>query len=167
MSQESNNTSIPKPSGPNPGQRTSRGACDILLLYTSHSNTSNNKTRKEHKSGSVNNEVDSSRCAPSTGTSNDIGSSYLQTWSVPGIDRRLVPHITCFHCDRKGHYADNCLSNNMCKTVNDEQHIQTDNPTESPGMSICTVSLSCSIREDFFLATAGIFPLKTNYSWYF
>ncbi len=36
------------------------------------------------------------------------GASYLQEEIVSGKDGRVVSHITCYSCGKKGHYSDNC-----------------------------------------------------------
>ena len=42
------------------------------------------------------------------------------------MDGRLMTHITCYNCGRKGHYADNCLGQNSYGT-NKQQHVQVHN----------------------------------------
>ena len=46
------------------------------------------------------------------------------TNAIPGVDGRLISHITCYNCNCKGHYADNCPGQSYNET-NDQQHMQT------------------------------------------
>ena len=51
-----------------------------------------------------------------------VETSYLQMQVVPGTDGKIIAHITCYDCGKKGRYADNC-PNNQVKN-NEEQHVQ-------------------------------------------
>ena len=42
----------------------------------------------------------------------------------------MIPHITCFNCNKKGHYADNCPENTI---ENNKQHIQMNTEDNSDG----------------------------------
>ena len=53
-------------------------------------------------------------------TNNNTGVSYLQEEAVQGKDGRVVSHITCYSCGKKGHYSDNCPQGSP-----QQQHVQT------------------------------------------
>ena len=101
--------------------RTLADAYEMLSSHTSPNEDGGSKNKKENKA--VNNaNTDTSRSATNDTTNNNTGSSYLQTAAVPGTDGRLIPHITCFRCNKKGHYSDNCPEE---QAEEQQQHIQT------------------------------------------
>ena len=101
--------------------KTLADAYEMLSSYTHHSSNNNSKSKKENKSTNQTSETEESRSAPKSNVNNNTGNSYLQTEAIVGTDGRLIPHIICFNCNKKGHYADNYPENT---TVNNEQHIQ-------------------------------------------
>ena len=95
---------------------------DAYEILASHVNTNNNQSNKTTKENRNNNNT-GTETQRSDNTNRD-GISYLQTEAVPGSDGRLIPHITCFNCRRKDHYAGNCPSETNTSD-NNEQHMQT------------------------------------------
>ena len=102
-------------------------AYQMLASHVTHSNNNNTKTKRDNRTTSTSDQ-DSTRTA-NTSELNRDGVSYLQAEAVPGNDGRLIPHITCFNCGRKGHYADNCPGE-VCQPVGNEQHLQSQEEQE-------------------------------------
>ena len=100
----------------------------MLSAHTSHNNNNyQSKQRKDNRTTntSTNDNNNEETTNSTTNTSNtEAGTSYLQTNAIPGVDGRLISHITCYNYNRKGHYADNCPGQNNNET-NDQQHMQT------------------------------------------
>ena len=71
-----------------------------------------------------------------TDSSNTGGNerSYLQTEVVPGTDGRTITHITCYNCNKKGHYSDNCPDSNTIGSSS-EQHVQFTDDQNNNGMN--------------------------------
>ena len=101
--------------------KTLAEAYEMLSAHTVHNiaNTSS-KGKKETKSTisattsrNVNNDT------PNMGSNER---SYLQTEVVPGTDGRTIAHITCYNCNKKGHYADNCPDSNTVG-AGSEEHV--------------------------------------------
>ena len=101
--------------------KTLADAYEMLSSHTHHNSTSNSKSKKENKSTNQTSETEESKSASNSNVNDNTGNSYLQTEAITGTDGRLIPHITCFNCNKKGHYADNCPENT---TVINKQHIQ-------------------------------------------
>ena len=111
--------------------KTLSDAYEMLSAHTPH-NSSGNKNKKENKN-TVNNTESDNRENNTTENARSVtetGTSYLQSTAVPGSDGRLIPHITCYNCGKKGHYADNCPTQ-VCTPVNEEQHVQMNNSNSS------------------------------------
>ena len=107
--------------------KTLSDAYEMLSAHTPHASY-HNKNKKENKSNHNTTNVEGSRSASDDNNNNttETGTSYLQSTAVPGNDGRLIPHITCYNCQRKGHYADNCpeqdcnkngLVNNLIRSI--------------------------------------------------
>ena len=92
----------------------------MLSSHTSHNENTANKGKKDNKQNNNNNDTETLRSATKNTTNSDTGMSYLQTAAVPGTDGCLIPHITCFNCNKKGHYTDNCPKDNP---GNEEHHV--------------------------------------------
>ena len=108
--------------------KTLADAYKMLSAHTPH-NSSNNqgKQKKDNRQSNTNinnNNNERSTSEPTTDNNTDTGTSYLQTDVVPGTDGRLISHISCYNCGRKGHYADNCPGQ-VCTETNEQQHVQT------------------------------------------
>ena len=99
--------------------RTLVDAYEMLAAHVNNVNNQSNKATKESRNNS-NTGTETQR----SDNTNRNGISYLQTEAVPGNDGRLVPHITCYNCRRKGHYADNCPGETNTSN-NNQQHMQT------------------------------------------
>ena len=84
----------------------------MLSSHTSHNENTANKGKKDNKQNNNNNNTELLRSATNNTTSSKTGSSYLQTSAVPGMDGQPIPHITCFNCNKKGHYDDNYPEDN-------------------------------------------------------
>ena len=97
-----------------------RTLVDAYEMLASHVNINNNQGSKTTKENKTNNNTGTE--TPRSANTNRDGILYLQTEAVPGSDGRLIQHITCFNCRRKGHYADNCPSE-ASTSNNDEQHM--------------------------------------------
>ena len=113
--------------------KTLADAYKMLSAHTPH-NSSNNqgKQKKDNRQSNpnVNNNNNERPTSESTTNNNtDTGTLYLQTNVVPKTDGRLISHITCYNCRRKGHYADNCPGQ-VCTKTNEQQHVQTQNNSD-------------------------------------
>ena len=89
----------------------------VVQKTKSDGTTSSNK--KQTRSISTNDTSESNQ---------EVGTMYLQADdTVPGSDGQLAPHITCFKCNKKGHYSDNCPSET------EQQHVQTNTTDTNNG----------------------------------
>ena len=108
--------------------KTLADAYKMLSAHTPHNNNNYQKKQKKENrttNTNINSNNNEETANTSINTSNtEAGTSYLQTNAIPRVDGRLISHITCYNCKRKGHYADNCPEQNNNET-NNQQHIQT------------------------------------------
>ena len=100
-----------------------RTLLDAYEMLSSHVNSDNNgKTKRDNRS--TNNTESENVRSMGNNNNNRSGASYLQTEAIPGTDGCLIHRITCFSCNKKGHYSDNCPDATRRKN-NEEQHMQT------------------------------------------
>ena len=111
--------------------KTLADAYEMLSAHTPHNNNSNSvKHRKENRNNNTSNTSENHSNTTSNTNNNDVGTTYLQTNAIPGTNGRLIQHITCYNCRRKGHYADNCPEDEANQNDN-QQHIQLRNDNNS------------------------------------
>ena len=97
----------------------------MLSSHTNHNEYTNNKSKKDNKQNNNTNDAETPRSAANNSNNSNTGTSYLQTQAVPGTYGRLIWHIMCFKCNKKGHYTDNCPEDNP---RNEQQHVQANDP---------------------------------------
>ena len=108
-------------------RRKPQSSTKDTIKYSSLPHNTNTQNRQKRDSRGNNNNIYNNTNGEdnnNTTTSNnntDTGTLYLQTSAVPGVDGRLIPHITCYNCGRKGHYADNCPGQDN-NEADDQQH---------------------------------------------
>ena len=95
----------------------------MLSAHTPHNSSNNpNRQRKDNRSinpNTNNNNSEESASSATTTNNTDTGISYLQTNVVPGVDGRLISHITCYNFGCKGHYTDN-YPGQVCNETSDQ-----------------------------------------------
>ena len=97
-------------------------AHEMLSAHTPHESAHgrNKKGNKTNNNNTVVEGVRSGNEENSNSQETETGTSYLQSSAVTGTDGRIIVHIKCYNCGKKGHCADNCPDSS---TV-DEQHTQ-------------------------------------------
>ena len=84
---------------------------DAYQVLSAHTTNNNNQSRNKRDSKQVTSNSEGTPTKTNShggNTGNGMETSYLQTEVVPGNDGRTISHITCYSCQNKGHYADNC-----------------------------------------------------------
>ena len=91
----------------------------LLSIHTKYTNNQKRNSNHNATKGSINMGEGESKHGDDT---NAVGLSYLQEDVVAGTDGKIVNRITCFKCNKRGHYADQCPTNN---TTEHQHHMQS------------------------------------------
>ena len=109
-------------------------AYEMLSAHTPHESTQgrNKKGNKTNNNNAVVDGVRSGNEENSNSQATETGTSYLQSSAVPGTDGRIIAHIKCYNCGKKGYYADNCPNSSTVDEQHTQMNRQSDNiPEES------------------------------------